>query len=224
MNKIIDKINFSSNLHKIRLGLHLGAYLEDYNICYYPAVYLASGLDLEFPLVLRARRIIMIDPIFQDENNINKILEKIMKYDQRMPELKKINSFHHNITFNFDFGFGPEKVVVDLFAKTYQEFEYLSPIGYIIEFNNQLDHGLYKSELLEKLILNGVIIDNQESPLRHKSLSITDILFPNDDLDDIERRKAAGLGLKTLRFSQVPFAIYQKIRNTSKLLHLSYHE
>jgi hypothetical protein len=141
-----------------------------------------------------------------------------------MPHLKKINTFHYNIVFNFDFGFGPEKVVLDLFAKTYQEFNYLSPIGYIIEFNNQLDHGLYKTELLEKLILNGVIIDNQESPLRHQALSITDILFAGSDLDVIEQRKASNLGLKTLRFDQVPFAIYQKVRNSSRLVNFSYHE
>ncbi len=221
MNNPIKTINYDSVNHKIRLGLRLIDHIRNSGIYNYPAVYLASGLDLEFPLVLRARRIIMIDPIFKDENNINIIRRKIINYDDNGSSYKQISKFHHHFTFQFDFGFGSETVHLDLFAKTYQEFNYLSPIGYIIEFNNELDHCLYKSELLERLITNGVIIDNQESPLKHIKPSITDILFYGKDENILEEKRASNLGLKTIRIENVPFAVYQKVYNTSRLINFS---
>lgn len=218
MNQINKTISFESNSHKIRLGLRLVDYIESTGIQKYPAVYLASGLDLEFPLVLRARRIIMIDPIFANENNIGIIRQKILKYDQNGFTEKQISKFHSHFTFQFDFGYGLETVHLDLFARTYQDFNYLSPIGFIIEFNNELDHCLFKSELLSKLIMNGIIIDNQESPLRQQKPSIFDILLYGRDPNTLEDKRASNMGLKTIRIESVPFAVYQKVFNTSKLV------
>jgi hypothetical protein len=221
MSNQTKTINYDSNNHKIRLGLRLVNYIESSGIQNYPAVYLASGLDLEFPLVLRARRIIMIDPKFINENNIGIIRQKILKYDPNGFVEKQIGKFHFHFTFQFDFGYGLETVNLDLFARTYQDFNYLSPIGYIIEFNNELDHCLYKSELLEKLIMNGIIIDNQESPLRQMEPSIFDLLLYGKDPDTLEDKRAANMGLKTIRIENVPFAVYQKVYNSSRLTSFS---
>jgi len=212
---------FESNTHKIRLGLNLNNFIVNTNISHYPAVYLASGLDLEFPLILRARRIIMMDPIFLEEDNVNKIIQKIHKYDTSGFTHKKISAFHNHFTFNFDFGYGQELVHLDLFAKTYQEFNYLSPIGYIIEFNNDLDHCLYKADLLERLVTNGLIIDNTDSPLKKTSSTIFEKIFYGSNPEKSEERRASNIGLNTIRLEEVPFSIYQKIKNTSKLLSVS---
>lgn len=211
-------INFDANSHKIRLGLRLGNYIESLGIYKYPAVYLASGLDLELPLVLRARRIIMIDPIFTLEQNIEAIRQKIIMYDPSGLIEKKVSTYHYNFTFSFDFGYGPETVYLDIFAKTYQDFDYLSPIGYILEFNNELDHCLFKSDLMEKLITNGLIIDNQESPLRTQKPSIFDMVFYGQNPDILEDKRAAAIGLKTIRIENIPFTIYQKLYKSNRLL------
>ncbi len=218
MNNKNTQSKVKSNAHKIRLGLNLNNFIVNTNISHYPAVYMASGLDLEFPLVLRARRIIMIDPIFSEEENINKIIQKIHKYDTSGFSHKKISIFHNHFTFNFDFGSGPELVNVDLFAKTYQEFNYLSPIGYIIEFNNNLDHCLHKPDLLERLVVNGLIVDNTDSPLKKTSSTIFEKIFYGTNTEKSEEKRASGVGLNTIRLENIPFSVYQKVKQSNKLL------
>lgn len=206
--------------HKMKLGIKLAPVIEDAMLCYYPAIYIGSGLDLEFPMILRARKIILVDPCFQDEKNINQIFQKASRFSSQIPNILKISTFHNRISFKFDFGQGQEVVSVDLFAQDYESYKHILPVGYIIEFNSRLDHILYKSDLLAKLVVGGLIIDNHESPLRQQSIGIADILRYGRDKDSIEEGKAGKLGLKTIRIENVPFAVYQKVTQSNKLLGL----
>lgn len=207
--------------HKMKLGLKLIPYINDAMIQHYPAIYIGSGVDIEFPLILLARKIIMVDPCFQKESNINLIFQKVHQFSANIPIVKKISTFHTQISFLFDFGFGNESVSVELFAQDYETYKHILPVGYIIEFNSRLDHTLYKADLLAKLVVGGLIINNHESPLRQNNISLTDIIRFGRDKNRLEEGKAGKLGLKTIRIENVPFAIYQKVTDSAKLLQIS---
>jgi hypothetical protein len=160
----------------------------------------------------------MLDPCFSKEKNIGIVLQKVIEYDKDQPEINRISSWHTHINFKFDFGRGPETVYLDLVAKTYQDYEIILPLGYVIEFNSRLDHTLYKTDVLSKLLIGGLIINNHQSPLRNRDLSIFDILKYGNNIDQVEEAKAAKLGLKTIRIPNVPFAVYQKSENSQRLL------
>jgi hypothetical protein len=42
-----------------------------------PTVYIASGTDVEFPILLGAQNIIMVDPIFEDKEKVNEVRRRI---------------------------------------------------------------------------------------------------------------------------------------------------
>lgn len=221
MNNNLQQLTHNSTYHKIKIGLKLKDMIEESNIAYYPALYIGSRLDLEFPLLLRARKIIFVDPFFQEEENIHKLFKKVLNYDSKNPKINKISSFHWHISFVFDFGAGLENVHLDIFSLSFEKYNHILPLAYIIEFNSVLEHSLYKTELLEKLIVGGFIINNNESPLRQHTLTLLDILSFGRDLNKIEDNKATNMGLRAIRIDNVPFAIYQKQKNNSKLLHFA---
>jgi hypothetical protein len=43
----------------------------------YPTVYIASGTDVEFPILLGAQNIIMVDPIFENKEKVNEVRRRI---------------------------------------------------------------------------------------------------------------------------------------------------
>lgn len=224
MNISLQQIKQLSTFHKIKTGISLLPLIEKSNIGNYPLLYIGSNLDLEFSLILQAKKIIMLDPCFSNEENIGKVLQKVITYDHRQPEINRISSWHTRISFYFDFGRTPEKVIIDLVAKTYQEYEIILPLGYVIEFNSKLDHTLFKPDVLDKLLVGGLIINNHQSPLRNQGLSLFDMIKYGKNIDRVEEIKARKLGLSTIRIPQVPFAVYQKIENNQRLLDFAERE
>lgn len=224
MNISLQQIRQLSTFYKIKTGISLLPIIDKSNISHYPLLYIGSNLDLEFPLILQAKKIVMLDPCFSNEENIGKILQKVITYDSEQPEINRFSSWHTRISFYFDFGRGAEKVHVDLVAKTYQEYEIILPLGYIVEFNSKLDHTLFKPDALNKLLIGGLIINNHQSPLRNQNLSLFDILKYGKNIDKVEEIKARKLGLSTIRISRVPFAIYQKTENNPRLLDFAERE
>ncbi len=221
MNTNLQQIKELSTLHKIKTGVGLLPYIENNSLSLYPLLYISSHLDLEFPLILQAKKIIMLDPCFARNENIGSILQKVINYDSGQPEVNHISSWHTHITFNFDFGRGLEKVHLDLIARKYQDYEIVLPLSCILEFNSPLEHTLYKKDILQKLMIGGLIINNQQSPLKTTKISFLDMLQYGNNVDKIEDVKANKLGLETIRIPNVPYAIYKKTSNSPKLLELS---
>ena len=83
----------------------------------HPLVYIGSGLDVEYPLALGGRHIIMVDPIFSDPQSEEEIIKKIKKIIER--EVNK-GFLTGQINFTFDFGVGVEPVIVQLVPKMYE--------------------------------------------------------------------------------------------------------
>lgn len=86
----------------------------------YPLVYIGSGLDVEYPLAIGGRHIIMVDPIFADSQAEEEIVEKIKSIIKR--EINK-GFLVGQLNFTFDFGAGIESVVVQLIPKLYERDE-----------------------------------------------------------------------------------------------------
>lgn len=80
----------------------------------FPVVYIGSGTDVEYPLVLGGRHIVMIDPIFKDERARQEVIEKIVKLIKENPVTSP-----EVITFQFDFGKGKENVEIKLIPESY---------------------------------------------------------------------------------------------------------
>jgi len=220
-NKKYTTISEYGNYYKARMAINLKSIIEESGVSHAPIMYIASGLDIEFPLLLQARHIIMVDPCFSREDAVNQIIAKVNQYDSYEPRITQISPSHHNIKFRFNFGRDLEIVNLDLFGKRYEEYLNFLPLGAIIEYNSSLDHTLAKPDLLRKLMNGGLIINNQPSPIRDLHLGWLNRLSNTLDPDKIEDQNAQYLGLKSRRLPFLPFAIYQKENSTANLLKYS---
>lgn len=79
-----------------------------------PVVYIGSGTDIEYPLALGGRNIIMVDPLLAREDVRLEIIKRIKAIITENPLVDDVF-----ISFKFDFGNGPEDVKVELVARNY---------------------------------------------------------------------------------------------------------
>lgn len=83
-----------------------------------PLVYIGSGADIEYPLALGARNIVMVDVYFGHSNFKDKlkveVIDRIKKLIAKNPEIME-----NKLEFQFDFGQGKEKVTVELNGQMY---------------------------------------------------------------------------------------------------------
>lgn len=136
--------------------------LSDEILRNYPIVYIGSGTDVEYPLALGGRNIVMVDPILEDEQAINELIGKI----KTLTDQDVQNNFG-KITFTFDFGSGSENVVVELATRPYDKtiedrYEIPDNSGAIVLFASQGPSGLVRVDdnMKEKLVEGGVIIED----------------------------------------------------------------
>ncbi|MBU0648290.1 hypothetical protein KJ855_03875 [Patescibacteria group bacterium] len=81
----------------------------------YPCIYTGSGEDIEFPLALGARKIVMLDFDFANDPRLREnVFKNITRVTDKMPEVRE-----DCMSFEFDFGKGKEKVEVRLESKKY---------------------------------------------------------------------------------------------------------
>ena len=80
----------------------------------FPLVYIGSGVDAEYPLLLGARKIIMLDPELKNPD----ILERLR---QRISNLSKGNFREDKGSFHFKFNFGDqeEEVIIKVDPRLY---------------------------------------------------------------------------------------------------------
>lgn len=102
-------------------------------------VYIGSGADVEYPLALGGRNIVMVDPIFSDPRAVQDTVSQVRRIvaEVVMEDTKKLS-------FDFDFGSGPEPVVVELDERSYGDgggYDMPSEAGAIILFASQSPSG-----------------------------------------------------------------------------------
>ncbi len=83
----------------------------------FPAVYEASGTDIEYPILLGGRNIIMVDPFTLRETGRQRVEDVITALAQGRAE--KMNDY--SFSFPFDFGSGEEHVTIRLDPRAYAD-------------------------------------------------------------------------------------------------------
>lgn len=81
--------------------------LDDRLLREYPTVYIGSGIDVEYPLALGARKLVMLDPSL-DSERAGLVTKKLRGY------VSDVEENGSECRFQFDFGSGPEEVSVTL--------------------------------------------------------------------------------------------------------------
>lgn len=130
----------------------------------YPTVYLGSGIDIEYPLVLGSRKIILVDPVFRDSKIRGIVIGRIAELTGEQPS-KVLESTH---SFTFDFGNGREEATVTFEQEPYSSVEEVSKykipenIGMILCFLSTTGltrgHNLDAQSVRDKLVPGGMIL------------------------------------------------------------------
>ncbi len=130
----------------------------------HPTVYLGSGIDIEYPLCLGARKIILVDPVFTDQNVREDVLKKIAQMTGEEPVSVSKNTF----SFIFDFGNGREQATVMFEQEPYASREEVSrykipeSVGMILSILTPSGltrgHNLDARSVHDKLVTEGTIL------------------------------------------------------------------
>lgn len=117
-NGLLPKLQFLSDFYTlVERGI-----VDQEAISSRPALYVASGVDVELPLLMGVRDLQMIDPLY-----LNKIFQKIKEYQGRKIE-------KHRFCLNFDFGDGTREVIIQRCQKHLENVVLEKKYGLILEF------------------------------------------------------------------------------------------
>ncbi len=126
-----------------------------------PLVYIGSGTDVEYPLALGGRHIIMVDPILEDEEAVQELVTRVENLTK-----ESVDRDRSRVTFTFDFGDGKEPVVVELVPKAYdpslESAGYRIPdaTGHIVLYATQGPAGVVSVDeaMKAKIVEGGAIL------------------------------------------------------------------
>lgn len=131
----------------------------------FPLIYIGAGVDIEYPLSLGSRRIVMVDPILKEPIRIQNIRQKISVLAAGDFSEDKAG-FH----FSFDYGQGDESVIVSVDPRAYvginsepiegvERFVPPEKIGAILVFQSEDPSKDYDTVL--RIVPGGVILSNR---------------------------------------------------------------
>ncbi len=131
----------------------------------FPTVYIGAGIDIEYPLSLGSRNIIMVDPSLKEIYLIEELRQKIRNLSEEVPREDQ-NHFY----FKFDFGKGKEDTVITIDPRIYANEDnaaidrvdrFMPPdkIGTILAF--QSENPAQNRETIEHLLPDGLILTNR---------------------------------------------------------------
>lgn len=144
--------------------------ISDDALKHFPCVYIGSGGDIEYPLAIGARKIVLVDPACGLPRFRERILERIEDLTG-----ERIASDATPLQFAFDFGSGSEAVTLELFAGEYVRdrseedpdmplYKLPEKIGSILLFAAQGPSGRVSVDELmrERLVPGGAILNHTE--------------------------------------------------------------
>ena len=139
-----------------------------------PVIYIGSGTDVEYPLALGARNVVLVDPIFAEPEAVMAVKNRLANIIQTQPNESNSGVFQ----FDFDYGNGMERAEVSLVAKPYHhesepgDYEIPPGTGGILLYASQgpsyavqLEKGVCNKITADGFILDEYILNrrNQES-------------------------------------------------------------
>ena len=130
----------------------------------YPTVYLGPGTDIEYPLALGSRKIIMVDPILRSPEIQRQILDRVKLLTDKDAAIN-----NDDIVFDFNFVSGEETVTIKLDPRMYDpesvetKDKFILPpeIGMVLGFASQGPSGHIKfgDEIKNRVVEGGVILN-----------------------------------------------------------------
>jgi hypothetical protein len=188
--------------------IHEGELLRKDILKNFPTIYAGSGIDIEYPLALGCRHIVMVDPGFSDIG----MAEELRAHIQVLIGDKPINQTEQGFLFDFNFDGEDEQVFVTLAPQYYnpekptsspfmerpsepipdsQRYVLPERTGMILGFASHYE-PIEQSDI-DKLVPGGAILD----PSLYKiALDITDEEYdtfwaqqPNESSIDLQRRQ-----------------------------------
>ena len=193
----------SANLEKTEIALNLReGFEEDGILKKEKLLYIGSGTDIEYPLLLGGRNLLFIDPVFEDEEKIKELEQRIKTLDPEARIVQENGQF--KACLNFCPGEGEkESVTVEVLPIGIQDYSPSDSVGGILAFNSRGPSELLSiftnQQLLEKIIKGGYILDNESSPIRLKAAQETiERQMTDDELTERERQIANQVGLEKI--------------------------
>ena len=178
----------------------------------FETIYIGSGDDLEYPLCLGARKIIMLDPSLKEPTLLQELRKKIEKISDNNYKEDK-NHFY----FKFNFNGNEENVVITLDTRIYTKEEdayvpktdHFIPtynVGAIIAF--QSIDPTQNNETIKKLHSGGFILTNKTLEKFNEEYMKQPETKPDekrlfDEADVNEKRKILEKFYKTKGFSSI---------------------
>lgn len=140
-----------------------------------PTVYLGSGDDVDYPLALGARKIELVDPIFDDPEAVSSLEKRLGHILQKEIKLNKDGT----VAVPFDFGDGQEVVTIKVTPELYYQrsmnfkkpdkvYKLPKKIGLVILFASQGPGGqIEQDEKIESRIVKGGAILNHRTLVKY---------------------------------------------------------
>lgn len=141
--------------------------IEDQVLKIYPLVYLGSGTDVEYPISMGARHIVMVDYIFSDPKAVEEVVTRLKGI-----LAEDLNLDGKTIRLMYDFGQGQEQVEIALDSsycyspkeeKRGQGDSFVPPdeIGVLLAYASQGPLGRIKmgEDIIGKVVKGGAIIE-----------------------------------------------------------------
>ena len=180
-----DKISTSTNPPRANIDKKKGIVseviknnlIDEETLKKYPSVYIGSGTDIEYPLAMGARKIILVDPNLAETEFRDEMLRQL---NNLTPNNLTISD--SKINFDFDFGNGPEKAEI-----------VISPTHHNPRFTVNNSHGVFNSPEQIGLVMTYVTQDPYSSSVEidddiaSKLVDRGLVLF-----DNFSKRKIAG--------------------------------
>jgi len=144
------------------------------------AVYAGSGLDFEYPLLLGARQVIMVDPMFGDERNRAALIERISR-------IAKVTESTEGLQFEIEFVPGNKELVTltlrpEMFgasnlphnvarAEQLRHFSPGKPLSLLLGFRTEGADIDSDPDVLDKILPGGAVLADHASGNYLKSLT-----------------------------------------------------
>ena len=162
-------------LHELR-GRKL---LDETLLRQFPAIYVGSGIDFEYPVLMGARRVMLVDPILSDEKARQTLI-------QRVGQVVPVTETEREVHFEIDFESGKtEAVILEIHPEIYgglpdmphmknqaahfASFQTDEPIALLLGFRTEGMDIDTDFKIMEQIVPGGIVLaDHMSSQYLHE--------------------------------------------------------